>query len=363
MERFGTCLSHSSRETVGDPILTLFHLPMCSKEKKCSESFPGELFDSIVAFLLEKNLTPREVWKFKDEILWGAEPLIKKATEFKLDDSLHTFKLTYPIFSERGWDIEDDLDSCAVDGINASLLQNYFQNFDRQTEAGCKIAIDLILNEALVSFKYLLPSVKHIQSPQKGNDANSPLQQSSPINVYCDVPFSWKVPTSRQSRPIIIKDHIDRCIGRKLRPRGIGKCSLQSFLLIVAAKSYINIYGAVAQLVVYLGALRRTRLSRGRSNATVYGVASDGCETRFVMIQHDGKIKISKTFDTGVPRELKTVLGCINYLLKKSEFMAAAGESADILQEQDNGDLEMDANDNDYMNPPSLDSDSDEDSV
>lgn len=54
---------------------------------------------------------------------------------------------------------------------------------------------------------------------------------------------------------------------------------------------------AMSQLLLYLAYLRHPRLERNRTDASVYGVSTDGYEFKFVKFTHDGTIKISKLFN------------------------------------------------------------------
>ena len=58
----------------------------------------------------------------------------------------------------------------------------------------------------------------------------------------------------------------------------------------------------------------------GRRDCSLYGLASDGRLFVFVMITHEGVLKLSRTFDIS-RGELETVLGCLRYILKKTVDM------------------------------------------
>ncbi|EDR11459.1 uncharacterized protein LACBIDRAFT_324042 [Laccaria bicolor S238N-H82] len=76
----------------------------------------------------------------------------------------------------------------------------------------------------------------------------------------------------------------------------------------------------LAQLVVYLASLRQSRLNRGRSNASVHGIATDGLTYVFVTITHEGILKESRLFSL-VHGLLSTVLGCLQYILETTMAM------------------------------------------
>ena len=74
---------------------------------------------------------------------------------------------------------------------------------------------------------------------------------------------------------------------------------------------------AVSQLITYLACLHQSRVWGRRTDASVYGVASDGYSFDFVMITHDGTIKISRRFDVAHGDTLK-ILGCLKHILETS---------------------------------------------
>ena len=116
---------------------------------------------------------------------------------------------------------------------------------------------------------------------------------------------------------------VDRGIGRVLPhvfrygPMNRIKRSYQSFLLVVQAKKTLGFDGALPELVVYLASLHQSRLERNRSDATVYGVVSDGYAFIFVTITHNSVLKHSRPIDV-TQGDLLTVLGCLKYLLEMS---------------------------------------------
>lgn len=75
------------------------------------------------------------------------------------------------------------------------------------------------------------------------------------------------------------------------------------------------------QLVIYLGALRRSRIKQQKSDASVYGVATDGARYMFAMITHAGILKTSEEFSFQ-QRAVPMVLGCVRYILEKTLSMS-----------------------------------------
>ena len=108
------------------------------------------------------------------------------------------------------------------------------------------------------------------------------------------------------------------------------------------AKVARSVDQALPQLLVYLASLHQSRLQRGRSDASVYGAVSDGFAFRFVMITHDGAVKLSKLFEIN-QGDMAKVLGCFKYILDPA--VSIEGEH------QEDDDPALDPDDNDYLYP------------
>jgi hypothetical protein len=212
---------------------------------------------------------------------------------------------------------------------------------------------------------YIMRGVSiHLHIHQKGNlhvhqkgDLNSEYQATDnraertptpwdDVKVFGDVAFSHTItrPAKRKSVAsflgTIVNGRVDRAIGRVHWLRG-GRCGsmklpkrrLQSLLLVVRAKKPLSVDCALPELVVYLASLRQSRLQRNRSDATVYGVVSDGYAFIFVTITHDGVLKESRHFEV-TRGDTLTVLGCLKYMLEMSDRM-----SPNVTAENDGGEL------------------------
>jgi hypothetical protein len=125
-------------------------------------------------------------------------------------------------------------------------------------------------------------------------------------------------------------------------------------VVVVEAKTALNLTRASAQLVVYLASIHQSRLQRERRDATAYGVVSDGYSFIFVTITHDGSLKQSRRFKVS-QGEMQIVLGCLKYMLETSASM-----SPNVTREKDGGEpVEdgesepgMDVDDSSYVTPP-----------
>jgi hypothetical protein len=101
----------------------------------------------------------------------------------------------------------------------------------------------------------------------------------------------------------IVCGRLDYGIGRVLKRRhrlsaeDTPKQRFQSLLIVIEAKVQRAVQQAVPELLTYLACLRQTRLRRHRTDTSVYEVASDGYLFIFVMIAHDGVVKLSDCFN------------------------------------------------------------------
>ncbi|KAF8329592.1 hypothetical protein F5887DRAFT_1064326 [Amanita rubescens] len=122
---------------------------------------------------------------------------------------------------------------------------------------------------------------------------------------------------------------------------------------------------AIAQLVVYLACLRQSRANRGRCDASVYGLATDGLRYIFITITHEGVLKESNEFNI-MHGNLPTVLGCLQYILEMAMSMCPnSTPEKGALNKGDefeiDSDESIDLDDNPYLYRAD-DSDSDSDS-
>ncbi|KAF9510507.1 hypothetical protein BS47DRAFT_1347914 [Hydnum rufescens UP504] len=273
-----------------------------------------------------------------------------ESSEFHLEETIATFGLqhdmTYSASEPQGWRIEEIPETKGFEPSHCfeSLLRSYAQNFDRTSRAVYRTAVNFILNECLTAMKdTALLLTSHGQTIGGHSTLTPPALRD--IKVFGDLSFSHKITPMDDSSSrspysgVTVTGRVDHAIGRTTFRRGhsIEWC-FQSLLLLVAT--------ALAQLVVYLGSLHESRLSRNWSDSSIYGVVSDGYLFTFVAITHHGVLKQSRQFDTPL------VLGCLRYLLEKS---------AAIVLDKNTGLLDpaIDLRDNPYTHPPDDDDDDD----
>ncbi|KIL58496.1 hypothetical protein M378DRAFT_86420 [Amanita muscaria Koide BX008] len=75
-------------------------------------------------------------------------------------------------------------------------------------------------------------------------------------------------------------------------------------------------------LLVILLEHKKASARQGRSDASVYGVATDSLSYVFVTITHEGVLKQSRQFNV-MKGDLSTVLGCLRYILAMEMSMTA----------------------------------------
>jgi hypothetical protein len=215
----------------------------------------------------------------------------------------------------------------------------------------------------------------NLEPPQKGNNVEEGAQETSAcrqktptpfndIRVHGEVSFNHEIlPLSKnpqQTPPTVVTGRLDYGIGRVLMSTTKAtalrlRSRFQSLLVIVEAKAQRAVGAALPQLLVYLACLRQARLQRRRTDASVYGVASDGYIFCFVKITHEGTVVISRDFN--VQRgEMLVVLQCLRYILETTAEMSS-NVTPERNDADDPGDLAIDLNDNDYTNPPQDDDD------
>lgn len=173
------------------------------------------------------------------------------------------------------------------------------------------------------------------------------------------LPQSEATPLTSTRVSTVVTGRLDYGIGRVLKHTA-GDAQkqrtrrFQSFLVIVEAKAQRAVNDAIPQLLAYLACLRQSRLRRHRTDASVFGVASDGYLFIFVTITHEGIIKVSKCFDVVAGDTLK-VLGCLRYILETTAEMSPnvtpEKNGADEKEVGDCADCEIDLDDNEYTCP------------
>jgi len=207
-------------------------------------------------------------------------------------------------------------------------------------------------------------NTSHSQTSREGSTA--PPCRFRDIKAFGEVSFSHTITSmdgpsqsSYQSSysGVTVNGRVDHSIGRVIPfHNSAHKQKFQSLLLLVEAKVQDSVETAFAQLVIYLGALYQSRVSRKRRDASVYGVASDGYIYIFVTITHQGDLKQSRSFDIiSTPNDLAAVLGCLKFLLEKSASMTpnrTPEKNTEYFEHVDDDvDPALDPHDNPFVRP------------
>ncbi|KAF8227706.1 hypothetical protein L208DRAFT_1405029, partial [Tricholoma matsutake] len=286
----------------------------------------------------------------------------KTATDFTLDEAIDMFGLKFEQspdeFSQKHhWDIEKEMGmkEFPTTPCIAPLLNYYAKNFNRTSEALCRTAVNFMLNECLTVMKGLDITTADDARPKTPN----PLHD---IKIYGKVSFAHTIiprPTMLPSHNIVVSGRVDHAIGRILKSRANiateqRKRGFYSLLLLTEAKFHNSVDHAIPQLIVYRASLHQSRLQRNRTDASVYGLASDGYVFIFVKISHDGTVMRSRQFDI-LAGEMKKVLGCLQYVLEMTASRSPKSTPErfdDDKNEVDESDPPLNLDDTKFMTPP-----------
>jgi hypothetical protein len=175
----------------------------------------------------------------------------------------------------------------------------------------------------------------------------------SNIKAFCEISFTHSINDTLNSQGVVVSGRVDHGVGIVLR-RPMKKPSrrFHSLLLCVEAKIKDNLGSAFGQLVTYLASLRESRINRGKTDSSVYGVATDGLKYLFVAITNEGTLLFSKQFDV-MSGDLPVVLGSLRYILGKAISMSLkTSPKSCVLQHEkmdDDADEGFNPDDSPYM--------------
>lgn len=273
----------------------------------------------------------------------------KAAEEFTLEETVMNFGLTYTVTLEEPpkylWNIEalPDFKTFQPSECLVSVLNNYLGVYDRSCKAGCKVALDFILCECIAMRR-------ETRSTEDGQRTRTPWDT---VKVHCEVSFTHAVNPLPTIPNTIVCGRVDHGVAIVIGSWRVPNLPFHSLLLCVEAEFHGRVSDALPPLVVYLASLRQSRLNQGRSNASVYGLATDGLLFVFVTITREGVLKKSRTFDVKLGN-LSIVLGCLQYILEMAMSM-----SPNLTPERDAlNELEADGDDPiDLYDSPHLHSD------
>jgi hypothetical protein len=181
--------------------------------------------------------------------------------------------------------------------------------------------LDILLAILLKHKKLQRGKVSGISPTQSTEDGRRTPTPWDTVKVHCEISFTHTIKPMPTTPKTVVGGRVDLGVGIAIRSKKVPSRLFHSLLLCVDAKFHGSFDNALAQLVVYLACLRQSRVNRGRSNTSVYGVATDGLSYVFVTITHEGVLKQSRLFNV-MDGDLLTVLGCLQYILEMAMSMS-----------------------------------------
>ena len=201
-------------------------------------------------------------------------------------------------------------------GRNLNDLRDAF--YEEQSEATCRIAIDIILIQCRkhIRLKYNpakaeTTSLTTPSTPLKGA-LNVPTEPpKKPIKLYPESIISVEIPNrSTPNGKFLVSGRADWAMGYS------SKDEDGALLVAVEAKQRSEFSTGESQLITYLAILRENRRRAGKTNIITQGFYSDGTRFGFVCIKDDGIIVQSPTWDTQAGGGLRMVFSFIVAMLE-----------------------------------------------
>jgi hypothetical protein len=243
-----------------------------------------------------------------------------------------------------------------------NLTQLKKAQYDKNSEAYSRIAIDFLIIACMVEHKNLLSKQSKLPTnnltaatalilKQSELPTNDPNNQTTTITPILDqateiAGLSYITPTTpliapkSTSQPLPIKVFTKMSLSVRVKKgdqerlvSGIADWAMGygdrtvledgAVLLAVEAKRRGNTFNAEAQLLAYLATIRQLRIQANKRNVTTQGFFSDGEIYRFMCIRNNGTVMKSRLYDISLDRrDLKLVF---NFLLN---MLITAAESS-----------------------------------
>jgi len=198
-------------------------------------------------------------------------------------------------------------------GRNLHDLRDAF--YEEQSEATCRIAIDIILVQCrkYVRFKHnpAKAETPALTTPLKGA-LNVPTETpKKPIKLYPESTISVEFPNgSVPNSRVLVSGRADWAMGYSSKDE-------DGALLVAVEEKQRSAFGAgESRLITYLAILRENRRRAGKTNIITQGFYSDGTRFGFVCIRDSGAIVQSPTWDTGAEGGLSMVFSFIVAMLE-----------------------------------------------
>ncbi|MCJ1383559.1 hypothetical protein MMC17_006673 [Xylographa soralifera] len=250
----------------------------------------------------------------------AAEGLVKiTASDATIPQIVQVFGLNFDILSmDARWTLAEDciLEEPRVLRRNLNDLRDAF--YEEQSEATCRIAIDIILIQCrkYVRLKHHSAKVETStlttpSTPLKGT-LNQPNEtHKKPIKLYPESIISVEVPNhSIPNGKYLVSGRADWAMGYS------SKDEDGALLVAVEAKQRSEFSTGESQLITYLAILRENRRRAGKTNIITQGFYSDGTRFGFVCIRDNGAIVQSPTWDTQAGGGLRMVFSFIVAMLE-----------------------------------------------
>ncbi|KAL2056961.1 hypothetical protein ABVK25_002700 [Lepraria finkii] len=264
------------------------------------------------------SISPVELLREYLARIKAAEGLVKiTASDTTIPQIVEVFGLNFDILSmdDALWTLAEDsiLEEPKILRRNLNDLRDAF--YEEQSEAPCRIAIDIILIQCRkylrLKYKAETASLATSSTPPKGA-LNSPTKTpKKPIKLYPASTISVEIPNpSIPNSKFLVSGRADWALGYS------SKDEDGALLVAVEAKQRSEFGAGESQLIAYLAILRENRRKAGKTNIITQGFYSDGTRFEFVCIKDDGKIVQSPTWDTRAAGGLRMVFSFIVAMLE-----------------------------------------------
>ncbi|MCJ1475906.1 hypothetical protein MMC13_004570 [Lambiella insularis] len=266
------------------------------------------------------SISPLELLRQYLARIKAAEGLVKiTASDTTIPQIVQVFGLNYDILSmDARWTLAEDsiLKEPKILRRNLNDLHDAF--YEEQSEATCRIAIDIILIQCrkYVRLKYNPAKAETAalttpSTPLKGA-LNVPTETPrKPIKLYPESTISVEVPNrSVPNSRFLVSGRADWAMGYSLKDED------GALLVAVEAKQRSEFSTGESQLITYLAILRENRRRAGKTNIITQGFYSDGTRFGFVCIKDSGAIVQSPTWDTQAVGGLSMVFSFIVAMLE-----------------------------------------------
>ncbi|KAF3918800.1 hypothetical protein AA313_de0204377 [Arthrobotrys entomopaga] len=206
---------------------------------------------------------------------------VKNLKDMRKEDTLRIFNL-----HQDDPDIYFELQKPKHDVVVPSRLTEFIRLHReiawRDSEAVCRTLVDAILQEGIAIVSGIDPKFDI-----KSSSTDQQLQLVGEVDLeYED-----------ENRKLLYTGRFDHGVGifpseEMTNPceRNSGLKPYHSIVAVVEAKDENGVIGVRRQLLAYLACIYKSRVERGKKDATTFGIATDGLTWGFSVIRHDRKV-------------------------------------------------------------------------